>query len=66
MGILPSLILSTVLELVGGITLRETYFLFHQKEVVLFPEGAASAFLKKSFSMERIVYKGWTAQGKIH
>lgn len=62
-GVLQSLMLSTVSELVWGNALGDTYFPFHQREVLLFPEATASASLEKSFSVEGIVYKGWTAQG---
>lgn len=50
-------------ELVWGNTLGETYFLFHQREVLLFREATASASLEKSFSMEGIVYRGWGCSG---
>lgn len=44
--------------LVCGNALGDTYFLFHQREVLLFPEATAPASLEKSSSLEEIVYKG--------
>ena len=55
--------LSMLSELVCGNALGDTYFLFHQREVLLFPEATARGSLEKSSSQEEIDYKGWTAQG---